>query len=402
MDNKGILMDLTSKEFSFAIKSNLRAGVGLAKKLPDILAESSFQRIGFIIDDHVFNSHPWLSQVVKDCEKKFSSVIVELYREQFEPTYEYLDRVKLKFKNGERPLIDCIVGIGGGSVIDSAKGIATLANNHGPALEYRGFPTTLNPSLPVIAIPTTAGSGSEASFNASFIDGAKKVKMGINTTNNYPFLAVHDPLLVCGAPRSVMVSSGVDALVHGLEAYVSKKGNDVSKIFGREAVRIILPTLTSLLERPDDLELWARMQLGAYLAMISLANSSSGPAAGLSYLLGTHFNVPHGIAGGVFLGKVARLNHDLGYYGYQGLYEVLPDSSDRRLSEKEKSDAVLSAIERLLRQAGIPDTLGQYGVGKQHLELFNEFAVKTLKGSFDANPAAVPEKRITEFLAKMM
>lgn len=394
-------MRLHEETIEFVLRTNLRFGVGAAKQLPHHLDELSYRRIAIVVDMKLFNNVPVVSEIIEDCKKSFDSVIVEFYAEEFEPSYNYLDRVKLRFKQGTEPLVDCIVGIGGGSVLDVAKGIATLATNHGHALEYRGFPKNLNPSLPMIAIPSTAGTGSEVSFNASFIDSDRKVKMGINTASNYPVLAILDPLIVCRAPKAVVISSGVDALVHALESYVSKKTNTVVRLFAKEALRFILPALPLLVEHMDDVELWAKMQIGAYLAMIALANSSSGPAAGLSYLLGTHYGVPHGIAGGVFIGRIARVNHEQGYYGYADLYDLISNDNLTRGDEEQKSHKVVAYIEKLLKNLGVPDTLTAFGIGKKDLPLFYDFAVTTLKGSFDLNPVFIPEDRRKQFLNSM-
>lgn len=395
-------MELLNNKFEFSIKINIRFGAGLTKDLPRIINEFPFKRIGFIIDGNLYNYIPWLQNVIRNCKKNFENVIVHLYCEDFEPTYQFLDEVKLKFKKGKDPLVDCIVGIGGGSTIDTAKGVATLVTNHKNAIEYRGFPTNLNPSLPIIAIPSTAGTGTEVTYNAVFIDQDTNKKLGINTKNNYPILSIIDPEIVATAPKSVAISSGIDALVHTLESFVSKKSTYLTRIFAKEAFKLIVNTLPRLVENLNDLELWLKMQLGASLAMISLSNSSSGPAGGFSYLLGSNYKVPHGIAGGVFIGKISRINHELGYYDYAQLYNLLDNVNPNITKKKERSNIVVSTVESLLKKLDIPDTLTPYGISSRDFNIFYDFATNTLRESFALNPVEISNEKKKKLLTNMI
>lgn len=389
-------------EFLFTVSTKMRFGIGSAKGLIDDLDGLSFRRIGFVVDANLLSHVSYVAEILGRCRERFEDVITEEYREKFEPTYQYLDSVKSKFKSGNWPSVDCMVAIGGGSVIDTAKGIAILCTNHGRAIDYRGFPKNLNRPLPVIAIPSTAGTGSEVAFNASFIDSDTKTKMGINSTLSYPVLAILDPLVVRNAPWPVAMSSGVDAFVHAFESFVSNKSNPLSRIIAKESLSLSFNTLPLLKRKGDDLELWGKMQLAAYLAMISLSNSSSGPAASLSYLLGTHFNVPHGLAGGAFIAKVARLNHNLGYHGYSALFDVFGGKDDGRVSNPEKSDYVVSAVEQFLHKVGIPSRLSSFGVTSGDISLFSDFAAKSLKGALELNPVEIGQDALMSFFKQIL
>lgn len=396
-------MDISNQKFELNLKNKVLFGQGLTRKLPDIIHEFGFNRVGFIIDGNLYNNNQRiLRKVIDDCKNSFATVIVHIYREKFEPTYQFLDQVKFKFKENNRPLADCMVGIGGGSTIDSAKGIAVLATNHEQALNYKGFPTGLNKPLPLIAIPSTAGTGTELVFNASFIDAESKAKMGINDINNYPILAILDPLIVSSAPKSVAISSGCDALVHALESFVSVKSNEITRLFSKQAFGLIFNTLPNLINNLSNLDLWAKMQWGAYFAMVGLSNSTSGPAGALSYHLGTNFSVPHGIAGAVFIGKISRLNHELGYYGYSDLYPQLNPYDPTIEDKKEQSNMVVNEIEGFLENLGIPDTLNNFGVTKENFISFYNFATKSAAGAFNLNPIKIDKGKISKLLSKMI
>jgi alcohol dehydrogenase len=312
------------------------------------------------------------------------SVKVWTYDLNHEPDYDSLDRIKHLFigDNG-KVIVDCFIGIGGGSVIDFAKGLSTVVVNSGNAVEYKGFPTNIVPSLPTIAIPTTAGTGSEVTYNAVFTDNSKKKKLGINTRNNYPLLAILDPLFTVNSPRSVTVSSGMDALVHTLESYVAVQANPLNRIFAREAFRVLFKNLSLVTDHPEDAGIRAQLQYGAYLAGISLINSGSGPAGALSYPLGVHFKVPHGIAGAVFIPYIVRHNTEAGY-DYSELYALIEDA-DSTLPRTTKSKIFADRIFGLCKKLDVPANLGKFGVTEDNVHLLlNE--IDSLDRAFAQNP----------------
>ena len=395
-------MKFTEKTFGFTLKTKVRSGVGIVTELPDFIKEKDFNKIGFVIDGNLYDVLPKLKRVVDNCQKQFDTVIVHLYREKSEPTYQYLDQVKWKFKKDGTSLVDCIVGIGGGSAIDLAKGIATLITNHEPSITYRGFPTNLNPSIPVIAVPSTAGTGTELAYNAVFIDDESKTKLGINTPNNYPVLSILDPEIVSTAPKSAAIGSGVGALIRTLETLVSPRANAVSKMFSKEAFKQIINSFPVVIADPGNLEHWSRMQWGAYYSMAALSNSSGGPAGAISYYLSTQFNVPQGLGYGISGAKFARLNHSHGYYGYAELFDTLNHRPKTNVDDKEKSEFVITSIENVLKRLQVPTNLVSFGMSMENYDAFFEFCTKTAKGALDFNPIKFEENVIGQMLQKMI
>jgi alcohol dehydrogenase len=366
--------------FEFTLKNTVRFGIGLSKNLSFIIKEFGFQKVGFIIDKNLYDNVDFLRDIISDCEKKCELVIVHQYNQKFEPTYQFLDELVKEFTRHGKPRIDCMIGIGGGSAMDSAKGIAVLCKNQGPAKNYKGFPQNINKPLPYIAVPSTAGTGSELVYNASFIDHQAKVKMGINDA----------------------VSSGCDALVHALESFVSVKANHITRIFSKQAFELIINTLPVLIYDLKNLQLWAKMQWGAYLAMVGLSNTSSGPAGALSYCLGTNFNVPHGIAGAAFIGKITRLNHELGYYGYSELFPHINHFDSNITDQKIQSEIVVKVIEDFLDALEIPHDLTGFGVSPEDYSLLYNFATETVAGAFDFNPIKYDNDTISKLIKEML
>jgi alcohol dehydrogenase class IV len=396
-------MNVADMKFEFETKARIKFGRGLTRQLNQVIRQDfPYRRLGIIVDGGVYDHCAWIPDALKACQQDFERTIVQVYREKFEPTYDFLDKLKMEFMAADNPLVDCLVGIGGGSVLDTAKGIATLVTNKGNAIQFRGFPTGLNASLPVIAVPTTAGTGSEITFNAVFIEKNEKRKLGINTKNNFPVLAILDPELIAAAPLSVTVSSGIDALVHTLESFVSKKANYLSRIYSREAFRLIINSLPRLLDNNADLELCARMQLGSSLAIIALSNTSSGPAGGLSYYLGSNFDVPHGLAGGVFLGRITTLNYQLGFRGYAELYELIDGVDKDVTTAEDRCRIVVESINGFLTRAKVPTSLRTFGVTPKDFDGFYQFATVSLKAAFDFNPVEIGNDHIEKLLREMI
>lgn len=374
---------MESSEFGFNLKTRVRFGAGSATKLGDYLRELSFERIGIIVDQGVYKTCHGKKVLKSVEEKKFDVVKVWFYNLGGEPDYDSLDKIKPIFMDKNSPLVNCFVGIGGGSVIDFAKGLATLVVNPGKAIEYRGFPKNVNPSLPTIAVPTTAGTGSEVTYNAVFTDLADKKKLGINTMHNFPVLAILDPNLTLSCPKSVTVSSGMDALVHTLESYAARGSNPLTKVFARGAFRLIFNNLSKVLGDPKNIEIRANLQLGAYLAGISLMNAGSGPAGALSYPLGVHFNVPHGYAGAIFLPHIVKFNVERNY-DYSELYDLI-ENVDKSIGKREKNSLFAQKLFELCKNLDVPSSLGKFGVNKNNINtLLKE--VENLGNAFAQNP----------------
>jgi alcohol dehydrogenase len=312
-----------------------------------------------------------------------------------EPDYDYLD----DFRTRVRPDTGLVVAVGGGSTLDLAKATSVLLTNPKPALEYRGFDLIERPGPPVIAIPTTAGTGSEVTPNAVFTNKAEQRKLGINTALYLPKLALLDPRLVASAPRSVTVSAGMDALVHAVESFVAAGATPISRPLSREAFRLVMRWLPRAVDEPSDMEAHQQMQIGAFFAGSALMNAGAGPAGALSYPLGVRWQVPHGIAGGVFLAPVAQRNVAQGALIYGELADLLPDPP-RDGSPQERAQAVADAIEELSVRIGVPRRLSEWGIGPADVDLITEETFG-LAGALKMNPIVITDEWLRSLLGEM-
>lgn len=281
----------------FNLKTHTIFGINKAMELNQHLKD--YKNIGIVIDKHIEQTTYWHKVYAKLSMLHIHTIFIY---EHGEPTYQLLDQLRKMFEKD-----DVIIGVGGGSVIDFAKGLAFLAHNPNPALSYRGFPTDVNPPTPVIAVPTTAGSGSDVTFNAVFIDAPEKKKLGINTKLNFPSLAVLDPTFLQSCPKNVMASSGMDALTHSIEAWGAKQSNPITRSFSSSAMKLLIDNLPCI-NTHTDINVCSNLMFGAWLAGAGLMNSGSGPAGAFSYILGANFGIPHGLATAVFLPHLVDFN----------------------------------------------------------------------------------------------
>lgn len=382
------------KSFRYRVSTNLRFGPGEAAKLGEELKELGFLKPAAVVDSGV-SRHPKVLEALASVVA--AGLTLQTHEStEAEPTYDYLEAFKSRLAGGGH---DCIVGIGGGSVMDLAKGLAVLLTNEGPALSFRGFPKLKNRPLPMIAIPTTAGTGSEVTFNAVFTDAAQKKKLGINSILNFPVCAIIDPLLTVDCPRSVTVSSGADALVHTLESYVHKNHTPVSRAQSMEAFRLLFNALGKVLDDPKNVQVRADLALGAYQAGTALMNSGSGPSGAFSYPLGAVYHVPHGYAGAAFLPSITRHNVEKGY-DYAPLYDLI-EGADKTLPAQEKNRRFADAIQGLMDKLGVPRSLSHYKLGPQDIGfMIDQYDV--LKAGIDQNPIEITKddvRRMMETLA---
>lgn len=379
--------------FKIQIKTNLIFGPGKIAELPELLKQEKFTKVAVVIDKGVANNQDLQNIFAKI---KAEGIILNAFvNEVAEPDYDFLDNFKNNFADVE---YQCLIGVGGGSSLDLAKGIAVLLANPGKAITYRGFPDLKHKPLPVIAIPTTAGTGSEVTYNAVFTDSAEKRKLGINSRLNYPIYAILDPNLTLSCPPSVTVSSGMDAIVHVVESFVSKTTNPISKMVAKESFSLVYPNLLRVLNEPNNIEVRGKLLLGSYLAGISL-ETGGGPSSSLSYPLGSLFKVPHGIAGGVFIHKIVKFNVDNGFSGYTEMYDSI--CPGEKLSPEEKNKAFVEKMENLANSLNVPKKLTHFKIEKEYKASILDFTSKYMMGGINQNPVEMKLEDVDAILESM-
>ena len=276
--------------------------------------------------------------------------------------------------------IDLIVGLGGGSSMDCAKGINFLLTNGGRMKDYWGVGKAIKPMLPLIAIPTTAGTGSEAQSFALIADKQTHQKMACGDPKAAAAVAILDPELTLTQPSVVTADTGIDAASHALESWVTMKRNPISALYSREAWRLLSSGLPGVLEDPCNLDARGKMLLGAHLAGAAIENSMLGAAHSCANPLTAHYDVVHGTAVGVMLASVIRYNA----VAVGPLYAQLDTSAE----------SLAGRVESLLGQAGLPICLSDHGVPEDGLPDLAEEASQQWTAQF--NPRAVTAEDLLE------
>ena len=377
--------------FDFYLNTQIKFGPGSRSSLSGIIAKENWSFVGLVID-HNIAELPIILDLIEKIRKQTNRIIIGQCSIS-EPTYESLEELRNDFCH---PSLQAIIGIGGGSALDMAKAMAVLVNNKEPAIEYRGFNKMTAPVLPVIAIPTTAGTGSEVTPNASFIDAKEKKKMGINGDAVKPRYAILDPELTLSCPKAPTVSAAVDSIVHAVEAFAAKKTNPLARLFSTEGFKRVFKALPELVNNLDNLDLRCEVMYGAFLSGIALMHSGTGPAAAMSYPLGIHYNVPHGIGGAVFLPHIIKHNATHGYHDYAELYDLIVKDAKPK-SREEKSLRFIDSLNSLWETLSILKKLDQLNFEK---EMASKFINETmeLKGALDQNPVPFYENEIRQVL----
>lgn len=376
-------------DFSFYMNTRIYFGSECFSPLFSTLQKAKYSKTGVLIDHNIVH-HPITQALVARLEETTDIVIFEVT--VAEPTYRYLEEARKPFMGSG---IEGVIGIGGGSTLDTAKAIAVLVNNKESAVSYRGFDKMTEPVLPIIAIPTTAGTGSEVTPNASFVDDEINKKLGINGETIRPKYAFLNPEMPLSCPREVAVSAGIDALVHSVEAFAARKATWASKMYSMEAVGLLINNLERAVatREMDSIE---KVFAGSLFAGIAMMNSGTGPAAAFSYPLGVHKKVPHGFAGGVFLPIMMAWNVQNGYHGYGDLVSAISDDVSS-MSPMDRSECVVDCFKQLWKELNVPTDLRQYGFCSKDIDLFVDDILE-LKGALDQNPVQITEREIRMFL----
>jgi alcohol dehydrogenase len=287
--------------------------------------------------------------------------------------------------------IDTIVGLGGGSAMDTAKGCNFLLTNGGRVQDYWGVGKATKPMLPLIAIPTTAGTGSECQSAALIVDEETHQKMACLDPKAAARIAILDPTLTLSQPPRVTACTGIDALAHALETAVTKKRNPLSAMFSREAFRLCVTAFPEVLLAPKNLEARGRMLLGAALAGLAIENSMLGAAHAAANPLTAHFGVVHGQAVGVMLPAVIRFN--AADPDCRRAYAELAAAGDANCvndGHAHTCEELAARIDALLGLAQMPRSLGECGVERNAVTNLAEEAARQWTATF--NPRTVTKE----------
>ena len=282
---------------------------------------------------------------------------------------------------------DSVIGLGGGSSLDCAKGINLLLTNGGAMADYRGYGRTHKPLLPMIAVPTTAGTGSEAQSYAVIADAVTHMKMACGDPQLAFRVAVLDPELTLSQPAAVTAAGGFDAIAHAVETAVTKRRTAISALFSREAFRLLDANYERVIERPDDIGARGAMQLGAFYAGVAIEQSMLGAAHACANPLTARYDLTHGVALAILLPHVVRWNA----HAADDLYRDLVNGMPLAAASGGAGDKLADRLIEIGRSGGFPLDLRATGVPEQDLSILAEAAATQWTGTFNPRPFGARE-----------
>ena len=375
---------------NFFLSTDISIGISLFEKSSEFIKKQGAKRPGIIVDGNLPGNKYFDDNLIK-IKKNIPGCILLINKGNTEPTYTYLEEVKSELQMGNP---DLIVAIGGGSTMDLGKGVALLLTNDVPALTLKGFPEKVNDPLPLITIPSIFGTGSEVSYNAVFIDEIEGRKLGINSRKNFPNATLIDPMLTMSAPEHAVISSALDTLVHCVDSFGSIKHTELSRIFSKAGFRKTFNALLS--NNLDDLDSRIDLAIGSICGIVALMNSGDGPTNGFAYYFGVKNNIPHGLAGGIFLKEVMNWNYINGYNDYVLLQNEV-DKTSKQVGNKKLFDD----LNELYLKLKIPK-LNRYGYNRKNIKNISREVAAALHGSFLGNPIPFNDKSAQEILNNLI
>ena len=347
---------------------------------------------GLIVTDEVL-SKLGVSEGVKKAltENKIQFAVYD--KISTEPTVDYVrEGLKVYKENG----CDFLLAVGGGSAIDTAKAISVIATNPGSIEDYKGLNKISEKGAPLIAIPTTGGTGSEVTVFTIITDTKTNVKMLIGSPFIMPQVAIVDPLLTLSCPRSLTAAVGIDALTHAIEAYVSVRAQPMSDIFCLSAIELISGNLRQAWANGNNIEAREKTMLGALQAGIAFSNSSVALVHGMSRPIGAYFHVAHGASNAALLGVVTEFSLIGNPVRYAHIAKAMGENITG-LTDLEAAQLAAKSIKTLIKDIKIP-SLKELGVDKEKL---NQLAPKMgedaiASGSPGNNPRQPTKEEIVE------
>lgn len=314
-----------------------------------------------------------------------------------EPTVDYVEQGLDLYR---RSKCDFIIALGGGSPIDTAKAVCIMASNPGVIQDYKGLDKVSSPGAPLIAIPTTAGTGSETTIFTIITDTRTNVKMLIGSPFILPSVALVDPLLTASSPPSVTAATGVDALTHAIEAYVSVKAQPMSDVFALSAIKFLSENLRQAWANGDNLEARSLTMLGAFQAGVAFSNSSVALVHGMSRPIGAYFHAPHGLSNAVLLAPVVEFSISGNPKRYADIARAMGEKVEG-LGVMEGASKASKAVRELVRDIKIP-ALATLGVTREKLKtVVGKMADDAIaSGSPGNNPRKATKEEIVELYWK--
>lgn len=372
--------------FQAALPRIIRVGGGVSGDLPSLLDMLGLAR-PLIVTDRFLADSGRAAMLIEGL--KTAGITARVFADTMpEPTAASIEAARAFLEAGEH---DCVVGFGGGSPIDSAKAIAVLTVHGGQCHDYKAPHLQDRPGLPVIAIPTTAGTGSEATRFTIVTDETSDEKMLMAGMAYLPVAALVDYELTLTMPPRLTADTGIDALTHAMEAYVSRKANDFSDSFALSAMQAIAPNLRRVWADPQDRAAREAMMFGSMQAGIAFSNSSVALVHGMSRPIGAHFHVPHGLSNAMLLPAITAFSAPAALKRYADCARAM-GVADRDEGDQGAVGKLIDELERINAELQVPSP-ADFGIDASKWDsLLPVMAQQALASGSPGNNPLVPSE----------
>jgi alcohol dehydrogenase len=365
-----------ANSFDFQPRTRVVYGVGVIERLGELASDLGFKRTLLVADRGlVLSGH--VAEAVSPL-RKAGIEVTEFHDFDVNPDTVMIE-AGCEYASGLQ--IDSIIALGGGSSLDCAKGINLLLTNGGRMREYHGYGKAHNATLPMIGIPTTSGTGSEAQTYALISDAETHEKLACGDPKIAFRIALLDPALTVSQPNSVTATSGFDAIAHAVETFVTTKRNPVSDLFSREAWVLLESNYERVLSHPGDLEARGAMQLGAFFAGVAIENSMLGATHACANPLTAHYGTTHGVAIALLLPTVVRWNSVAAGERYSEMLKLSTVKEHTNAAER-----LAKRLEELASAGGLSQTLREAGIRSDDLSMLANEAAEQWTGRFNPRP----------------
>ena len=346
-------------------------GRGSRKKLIEELKSRGYSKVLLVSDATLVQLN--IKKMISDILDEAGIIYFEYLNVKQNPT---IANVQEGLRVAQISNIDAIVAVGGGSVIDTAKAISIVMTNpeHSGLVSLNGAVKTRNKGLPVFALPTTSGTAAEVTINYVITDEVNRKKMVCIDVHDIPICAIIDPDLMQGMPQSLAATTGMDALTHAMEGYITKAGWLIPDIFHINAMALIYKNLEKAANEKDEISI-EKMAYAQYIAGMGFSNVGLGIVHSMAHSLGAYFDTPHGLANAILLPHVLRFNGNVCPELFRNMGKAFGLNMDG-LNDEAAVEKVVSAVVELSQKLRIPQTLREIGIKEEMIPTLADQAIK--------------------------
>ena len=356
----------------FVLNETSYFGKGAREELPEEIKKRGFKKVFLVSDKALVEAG--VTKKVQDILKKAKISYTTYSKIKPNPTIKNVLDGVTACKKAEA---DLIVAVGGGSSIDTAKGISIIMTNPDRAdvKSLNGISNTVNKGMPIIALPTTAGTAAEVTINYVITDEDAKIKMVCVDPNDIPILSIVDAELMASMPKSLAAATGMDALTHAVEGYITKAHNDMSDMFHMKAIQMIFQYLPAAVNEKNE-EAIEKMGMAQYIAGMGFSNVGLGIVHSMAHQLGAVYDTPHGIANAMLLPTVMRFNGEVCANRFREILVNIGRPDAAYLNDQDVINTFVWMLSELSKTVGITQTIKDYGAKEEDFEMLAEKAMQ--------------------------